>query len=152
MKKNLVLQCLLEPIHLNSSCKKTIFNLLKEKYEGNSVNAGYIIKVLSIKEFIHNTISNGNVNIKMLCDCDVFKPIVDNVISCKVDMIHLNGIFVSIHNIKILIPNKNNMFDIRDNVCMYKDKSINIGDYIDIIIKHIRFDNNSYTCIGEIYN
>lgn len=152
MRKNIVLNCLLKSDELNNSYKDTILSKLKIKYENSSLNSGYIIKVISIKEFIHNTILNGDTNIKLLCDCDVYKPVIEDVIKCKVDMIHINGIFVSLYNIKILIPNKDNIFDIKNNVCFYKNLEINIGDYIDIIIRNIRFENFNYTCIGYIHN
>tara|TARA_Y100000114_G_C11672134_1_gene284297 strand:- start:190 stop:648 length:459 start_codon:yes stop_codon:yes gene_type:complete len=150
MKKNLVLKCILNPIQLNTKYKETIFNYLKENYENKSVNAGYIVNIISIKEFIHNTIYNGHIIIKLLCYCDVFKPSVGDIVNCKVNMIHLNGIFVSIYNIKILLPNKDNIFNIQNNICIYNNRNINIGDYINVVIKNIRFDNFNYTCIGNI--
>tara|TARA_Y100001972_G_C7621859_1_gene311895 strand:- start:692 stop:1147 length:456 start_codon:yes stop_codon:yes gene_type:complete len=150
MLKNLVLDCKLSPNNLHTDYKSKIILLLKNEYENNCTNAGYIITVNKIKEFIHNKIIEGNILIKMLCECDVYKPKIDDIITCKVNMIHINGIFVNKYNIKILIPNTLNIFDIRDNKCFYKNNIINIGDNIDVIIKQIRFENFNFTCIGNI--
>ena len=150
MKKNLVLDCVIEPYELNSDYKILFYNKLKKKYENKSLNSGYIISVNKIKEYIHNKIVDGVVVVKMLCECDVYKPKIDDIITCNVNMIHLNGIFVNKYNIKILVPNTLDIFDIRDNKCVYKDKTINIGDDIDVIIKQIRFENFNFTCIANI--
>ena len=150
MIKNLVLDCNIKSCDLNSNYKNTLYETLKIKYEDNCINENYIIKINKIKDFIHNEIKNGDVFIKILCECDVYKPTIDDVIKCKVNMIHINGIFVNKYNIKILIPNILNTFDINNNICKYKDKIINIDDEIDVIIKQIRFENFNFTCIGNI--
>jgi len=150
MIKNLVLDCSLNPSDLNSNYQNVILKMLKELYENKSVHSGYIINVNKIKEYIHNSIVDGITKVKTLCECDVYKPVVDDIITCKVNMIHINGIFVNKYDIKILIPNTLNIFDIQDNKCIYKGKIININDDINVVIKQIRFENFNYTCIGNI--
>lgn len=150
MIKNLVLDCDINPNQLNSNYKDIIYDILKNMYEKKSIKSGYIISINKIKDFIHNNINNGVVSLKLLCECDVYKPIIDDTVNCKVEMIHINGIFVTKYNIKILIPNTLNIFEIRNNKCIYNEKEINIGDNIDITIKQIRFDNLNFTCIGDI--
>ena len=150
MRKNLVLDCGIKSCDLNTDYKNTLYNTLKHKYENKCINSNYIIEVKSIKDFIHNEIKDGDVFVKLLCECDVYKPTVNDVIRCKVNMIHVNGIFVNKYNIKILIPNILNIFDINNNICKYEDKIINIDDEINVVIKQIRFENFNFTCIGNI--
>jgi len=150
MRKNVVLNCKVQPHNLTGNYRNTIYDLLKTRYVNKSLTVGYIITVNSIKEFIHNKIINGDVHVKMLCDCDVYKPIINDIITCNVNMIHINGIFVNKYGIRILLPNTNNIFLIKNNQCIYNDRTININDCIDVRIKQIRFENNNYTCIGNI--
>lgn len=150
MKKNVVLTCKVQPHNLTGNCKNTMYELLKTRYVNKSLTIGYIINVNSIKEFIHNKIINGDVHVKMLCECDVYKPTINDIITCKVNMIHINGVFVSTYGIRILLPNTNNIFIIKNNQCIYNNRTININDSINVCIKQIRFENNNYTCIGDI--
>lgn len=150
MIKNIVLDYSIKPHNLHTNFNTILYDKIKEKYINKCVNAGYIININKIKEIIHNKIIDGNIIVKMLCECDIYKPKTDDVINCKVNMIHINGIFVNKYNIKILIPNISNKFNIQNNVCKYGNKIINIGDNIDVVIKQIRFENFNFTCIGNI--
>ena len=152
MKTNIVLDCILEYDLLDKNYKKNILNNLQKIHNNTSISSGYIVEVNQILDIIYNEINiNNNLVLKVLCLVDLLKIEHDKEINnCKVVMIHNNGIFVNRFKIKILIPNnEENTFTYINNTCKYKNKIINLGDLIDIIIVDIRFEKNEYTCIGK---
>ena len=150
MHVNTVLELLLEPKYLDDNIRYHIIRLLNEKYKYMSEKIGYILDVITIKELIKREVDDkGNVNMTMLCVCDVIKPVLNEIVGCAVDMIHINGLFVNFNGIKMLVS-KNGNFEVRDKRCYTKNRVIDIGDMVDVEIINIRYDNKQYSCIGKL--
>ena len=94
--------------------------------------------------------NNNDIIVESLCNCDIFKPEIDMKVECKIDMIHVNGIFVSKYKIKILIPESSNNYSYKQSHFIYNGKSYNVNDTITIRIVNIRYDKYTYSCIGKL--
>jgi len=148
---NIVLSSVLKPEYLNKDYKKLLLNVYKQEYETKSNNCGYIVKVNEIKDIISSMLNNNNdIIVESLCNCDIFKPEIDMNVECKIDMIHINGIFVSKYKIKILIPESSNNYSYKQNHFIYNKKSYYVNDNITIRIINIRYDKHTYSCIGKL--
>lgn len=148
---NVVLSTILKPEYLTSSYRNHILSEYKTKYESSANELGYIINVSKIKDIISSNLNNqSEIVVESLCECEMFKPEIDATITCVIDMIHVNGIFVSKYDIKILIPSNSNDYVYNVNVFSVNGKEYKIGDDIDIIIVNIRYDKNVYSCIGKL--
>ena len=71
-------------------------------------------------------------------------------VNCIIDMIHINGIFVSKHDIKILIPSSTNEYEYNNDSFKIGTTNYEVGDSINIEIINIRYDKYIYSCIGKL--
>ncbi len=148
---NVVLTSKLEPRYLTPNYKNHLLSIYKDKYVSTGTDIGYIVDVLSIKDIISTNLNNNNqIIVESLCDCDIFKPEIGMKISCVIDMIHVNGIFVSKYKIKILIPSSNNGYEYCNNTFKVDGEEYSVGDSIDVEIVNIRYDKFVYSCIGKL--
>ena len=148
---DVVLSSILKPEFLTSDYKDYLLSDYKRRYESTGNDLGYIIKVSSIKDIISSNINNNTeIIVESLCDCLIFKPEIGLKVRCAIDMIHVNGIFVSKYTIKILIPSSTNEYEYKHDSFIVGDKEYNIGDEIDIEIVNIRYDKYIYSCIGKL--
>lgn len=148
---NVVLSTVLKPAYLTTNYKKDLLLDYKKKYESTGTKLGYIVTVSSIKDIISSNISNNTeIVVESLCDCVIFKPNIGLTVTCTIDMIHINGIFVSKYKIKILIPSSTNEYEYRHDSFVVDGEEYKIGDKIDIEIVNIRYDKFIYSCIGKL--
>ena len=146
----ITLKSVFPPNLLEKGYKKNLINLYKEEFNNKSNKNGYIIDVNNIKEIISTFIdTNNNIMVNSLCDCEIFKPVIGAQLECQIDMIHINGIFVSKYDIKILIMS-NESYTYNNNKFTYKDKVYVKGDSILVEITNVRFEKYVYTCIGKL--
>jgi DNA-directed RNA polymerase subunit E'/Rpb7 len=128
-----------------------LLDIYRTKYESTGNDLGYIVKIHKINDIISTNLNNNSeIIVESLCNCNIFKPEVGLKINCVIDMIHINGIFVSIYKIKILIPSTTNQYEYLGNSFKINNIQYNIGDYIDIEIVNIRYDKYVYSCIGKL--
>lgn len=148
---NVVLSSILKPEYLTTNYKNHLLSDYKKKYESTGNELGYIVKVSSIKDIISSNISNNTeIIVESLCNCVIFKPEIGLIVRCTIDMIHVNGIFVSKYKIKILIPSSTNEYEYKHESFIVDDKEYRLGDDIDIEIVNIRYDKYIYSCIGKL--
>ena len=148
---NIVLSSVLKPEYLTKNYKNHLLLDYKQKYESTGNDLGYIVKVLNIKDVISSNINNNTeIIIESLCNCVIFKPEIGMKVKCIIDMIHVNGIFVSKYKIKILIPSSSNDYEYKHDSFIVENKEYRIGDEIDIEIVNIRYDKYIYSCIGKL--
>jgi len=148
---DMVLSSVLKPEYLTSNYKEDLLSDYKRKYESTGSELGYIVKVSGIKDIISSNISNNTeIIVESLCNCVIFKPHVGLRVRCSIDMIHVNGIFVSKYKIKILIPSSTNDYEYKHESFVVGDKEYRIGDDIEIEIVNIRYDKYIYSCIGKL--
>tara|TARA_Y100000591_G_scaffold329343_2_gene357707 strand:+ start:358 stop:822 length:465 start_codon:yes stop_codon:yes gene_type:complete len=148
---NLILTSILEPKFLTRDYKSNLLNIYRNQYESKGSKLGYIVKVLGIKDIISSNLNNNSeIIVESLCDCDIFKPILGMKVRCIIDMIHINGIFVSKYEIKILIPSSDDYEYHKDFFKTRDGSKYSIGDELDIEIVNIRYDKFIYSCIGKL--
>ena len=148
---DVVLSSILKPEYLTTNYKNHLLSDYKKKYETTGNELGYIVKVSSIKDIISSNISNNSdIIVESLCNCIIFKPEIGSRVRCTIDMIHVNGIFVSKYKIKILIPSSINEYEYKHETFVVGDEEYRIGDEIDIEIVNIRYDKYIYSCIGKL--
>ena len=148
---DVVLSSILKPEYLTNNYKNYLLSDYKKKYESTGNEFGYIVKVSSIKDIISSNISNNTeIIVESLCNCVIFKPEIGLKVRCIIDMIHINGIFVSKYKIKILIPSSTNEYEYKHESFVVGDEEYRIGDEIDVEIVNIRYDKYIYSCIGKL--
>lgn len=148
---DIVLSSILKPEYLTTNYKNYLLSDYKKKYESTGNELGYIIKVLNIKDIISSNINNSTeIIVESLCNCEIFKPEIGLKVRCIIDMIHVNGIFVSKYKIKILIPSSTNEYEYKYESFVVGEKEYKIGNDIEIEIVNIRYDKYVYSCIGKL--
>lgn len=146
----LELSSILEPKYLSKEFKKNLLTNYKNDYENKSNESGFIVKIDKINNIISSFINNCNeIIIKSKCDCVVFKPVVGMKLECKIDLIHINGLFLNTFGIKIMVPSSDNYIYKHDHI-IFNNVKYNVGDNINICIVNVRFYKNIYSCIGKL--
>lgn len=147
----IVLSSVLKPEYLTSNYREHLLREYRSKYECTGNEMGYIVNIRDILDIISTDINNNSeIIVESLCDCNIFKPDVGIQVRCVIDMIHINGIFVRIHKIKILIPSSTNDYEYLGNSFKIKDKMYKVGDELDVEIVNVRYDKYIYSCIGKL--
>jgi hypothetical protein len=146
----LELSSILQPKHLNKEYKTNLLINYKNDYENNSNDCGFIVKINNIENVITSFLNNSNeIIIKSKCDCIVFKPIVGMELDCKIDLIHINGLFLNKYGIKIMVPSSGDYIYKQDHIVLNNVK-YKVNDNISISIVNVRFYKNIYSCIGKL--
>tara|TARA_E500000331_G_C16871504_1_gene546403 strand:+ start:50 stop:283 length:234 start_codon:yes stop_codon:yes gene_type:complete len=70
-------------------------------------------------------------------------------VNCKIDLIHVNGLFMSKYDIKIMVPKTDDYIFKSDHI-MINNKKYIVGDLLDILIIDVRYYKNIYSCIGKL--
>jgi|LauGreDrversion4_2_1035121.scaffolds.fasta_scaffold1369981_1 DNA-directed RNA polymerase subunit E'/Rpb7 len=148
----------IEPQYLSKDIMKHIL----KKISDNTINEctkenGYILKINKIVGITDNYISNSNSEIVFNVKYEVqqLKPEIDKKYSGNVCMLFQSGIFLNIESkIKVLIPIdalKNYEYNQSKLEFKSKNKTIKIGDTVDIIITAINYAKQNFNCIGKLY-
>ena len=146
----LTLTSVLEPRFLHKKFKDDLIKVYRDKYENKSLSEGYIIKINKIEDIVTSVInSNNEIVVKSKCDCDIYNPVVGDDMECTIDLIHINGIFMSKYGIKIIVPSSDD-YKYNPGYIEVGDKKFEVGDDITIHIINVRYDKFAYSCIGKI--
>jgi DNA-directed RNA polymerase subunit E'/Rpb7 len=146
------------PHQLTSDLKNVILTESSKQLQNDcSEDMGYITKLIDVEQIIDNHIENSSSDIVIYVSllAEVFKPVVNNIENAKVIAIYNDGTLLEINNIqKILIPNNayKSKYITVDNKLTPIEKGtreIKINDIIPVRIKAIRYNNHSFSCIGE---
>ena len=150
MNKKLVLNVIFDPQYLTDGYKKVLLDVYKKKFEKKCTNDGYIVNINRIHKINSTLLTNNNqIDMISVCECDIIKPEIDMEVECVIDMIHVNGIFVNMCGIKMLIPNSDE-YEYYNEYFVYKNNKYIIGDNIKVKIINVRYDRYMYTCIGNL--
>ena len=90
-----------------------------------------------------------NIIVKSYCNCKVFKPVVGMEVECKIDIIHVHGIFLSNNGIKMIVPSSDN-YRYEINKFIFGTREYIVGDKIRIKIMNVRYDKFTYSCVGKL--
>jgi len=147
----IVLSSIFKPEYLTRDYKSNLLKLYKEQYESTGIDIGYIVKILKIIDIISTNLDNNSqIVVESLCSCQIFKPEIGMKVTCTINMIHVNGIFVNKYDIKILVPSSNNDYEYNNDSFKFNNKKYKVGDNLDIEIINIRYDKSVYSCIGKL--
>lgn len=144
------------PYNLNIN-KIQLLQHLKDKYNfKHHKDYGYIINVKNINEIVDTYINDYDNHIIIMCECDLDSiNIKKNIIipQCKITMILLHGIFLEFNTLNILIPATDlTSFTFKNNIYTREDKTLSVGDKIDVKITDMKYSNQEYKCIGSYVN
>ena len=138
---------------LHNNYLDDIYKNLCSRYKDTCTEeTGYIIDIYDDIKIISNRISNndGNAIFLMEFKADILKPEINNVITCKVDMVFIHGIFAGINKLKILIPNDTlSDYNFNQSTSTYIHKKSKHAIKKDDMIKKIARDLNF---IGPLSN
>lgn len=146
----------LEPSKLGTDVPNYITGLLQENCKTYcSKSKGYIIdkpKLTSIGEYLisHTT---GKCKIKVIYTCKTLKPEPGHIYPAFIKLISSKGIFAQTNhvNIFILIPyNEINQWTFNKTSFTKDDKKLEVGDWINVEITTVQFDQHKYGCIGKL--
>jgi DNA-directed RNA polymerase subunit E'/Rpb7 len=146
----------IESCYLDKNIHNHLLKKLKETVENTcNMDQGYILKVIKIIEIVDNNIISSNTSVIFVVkyEAETFKPKINNVISGKVCMIFQHGIFIDILNkMKVIIPIKSlQNFIYNEKIGFISDElTIKVGIQINIKIVLIKYENKSYSCIGNL--
>lgn len=146
----LILTSVLEPRFLHKNFKDDLIKVYKDEYENKSLSEGYIVKIKKIEDIVSSVINNNNdIIVKSKCECEIFNPIVGDDMDCNIDLIHINGVFMSKYGIKIIVPSSDD-YKYNSNYIEVGGRKFRVGDNITIRIVNVRYDKFTYSCIGKI--
>lgn len=134
--------------HILKNLRKSLKNTCSEKH-------GYILDIVDIVKIVSSTIQRFDLklSVKLFLLVKMLKPVLDTIISAKVEMLFSYGILLNCEEkMKIFIPSKRlENYSFNDKYFIYgKDKKYNIGSSVSIKVKDIKFNENNYKCIGEL--
>ena len=148
---NIVLSSIFKPEYLTKDYKTNLLKLYKKQYESTGIDVGYIVEILKIIDIISTNLDNNSqIVVESLCYCNMFKPEIGMKVTCTINMIHVNGIFVTKYDIKILVQSSNNDYEYNNDSFKFNNERYKVGDSLDIEIINIRYDKCVYSCIGKL--
>jgi DNA-directed RNA polymerase subunit E'/Rpb7 len=149
----------ISPFSLNNNLMNNIINSLNHIYLNSCTEEnGYILKINNNFTIIDNKISSsGSIIFHIQFIASLLKPIenmfIENATIC---MIFQYGIFVKIQKLKILIPIphlKPFIYSPSNNNFFHNKSTLNLDDYINVIILKIKYEKKDFNCIGKlVYN
>jgi DNA-directed RNA polymerase subunit E'/Rpb7 len=143
---------------LDNKINEYLNEYIKTTFENTCTkDIGYILKVENVKA-LSNIVSqfSPKVIFKVSFDAYTFKPIQNNVLTLKINLIFDHGILILIDSIKILIPilQLKEKYELIKEEKMFKNKTnkktIKAGDDIQISIIHFEYHNKGYNCIAKL--
>lgn len=146
----------ISPSELNIN-KTQLLQKLRDKYNfKHHKEYGYIINVKDINSTINTHIDDYYNHIIVKCDCNLDSIQIKKKIiipDCTITMILLHGIFLEFHTLNILIPATDlTSFTFKNNIYTREDKTLSVGDKIDVKITDMKYSNQEYKCIGSYVN
>lgn len=146
----------LSPEYMNNNIRNTLLSKLQEKYVNKTCKDGYITSLNSIVS-IDNTYINDNTYFLIFvvsCDVDIFTPIVNLELDCKVHLVINHGIIAYsniVESLSIFIPISNlKGMEFKGDVFKSDTNTIRRGDDIKVKITDIKYEKKNYKCIATI--
>jgi len=146
---------IVHPDKLDSSIGKYVKNKVVQLSKICSKTYGYVNEITSPIKILSNTIiEDGFVEFVVQYKANIYKPKSGDILSCQVCLILDLGIFVIYQDkFKILIPEgklKDAGYKLVQDRYVKKKKSIDKDDNINVKINMVRYNNNTFDCIGEL--
>ena len=151
----------LEPSRINGRYKAYLLDKIRQQYE-NTANEkfGIIQKVNSIKDLEQQCILDNSTFVTFLVKCAVlcYMPKKGDVLNIPITKITPYGIFISEHQIRILIPQAYlpEYYSIQREGTTFQllnqqnDTTFCEGDQICVVIEKIKYEKNGFSCLALI--
>jgi len=121
-----------------------------------SISDGYILSIPRIHNYKNNIIHNTTACclIDVTYDVEIIRPKVDEIYTCMVHSIFKEGVFVQLYQINILISGhtlQQKQWKYSCQRFIHEDgKILEKGNWVQVQIKSIRYEDNVYQCLGTI--
>ena len=151
-EKTLSLVVPLEPRYLDENIRKHIETALAKQIGSCTQEHGYLVKFggFTIKDTEISRVT-ADIIVRLNVKAYVLKPRVDAKYQATVSAcVNGNGIYAHCHDkLKILILERNfSNSRFENGKYVFPDKTIQIGDVVNVIIKAIKYEKNNFQCIG----
>ena len=151
----------LETEHINANYKDYLLQKLKTQHEGTASEQFGIVKSIDeIKMLEQKRILDNSTYVIFHATilAHRYKPKKKDLLHIPITKITLYGIFISDHQIRILIPqaylNEDYMIERQDAIfilkCCSSNKVFYEGDKIPVEIQDIKFEKNGFSCLALI--
>lgn len=146
----------IHPNCLNKDIEQHIYNKLESLFKNSCTKEhGYILSIDKDIKVLENEVGiDGSTMFIVEIKVKTLKPFVDQVIEGKVCGVFEEGIFIDVvEKMKVLIRSDKLP---HYTYCKYDEsfvngkKKIQKGDEIWVKIKQIKYDKNSFSCIGDL--
>ena len=143
MDKDIIVDITIPSYNLKGNILSVIESTIRKKYENKAFEFGIIQKIIKVKKILKEQITNIDANLYLVIEMNVsiYVPHVYDILEMKVKKILSYGIYLELPFIKCLISIEN---DITKNIPLEMDQVIKVK------LSDIRFDTNSFHCIGKL--
>jgi DNA-directed RNA polymerase subunit E'/Rpb7 len=150
---NLIKEVSISPRNLDCNLNQHILEKARKIYVGTSNKQdGCIINIHKINTIIDNYVDTNTI-FTVDMTIDIIKPQIGDILTSTIAMIFDSGIFLTISDIKIMIPSSNllgGIFNRNNNTYKVGKYVYKIGDEIKVKIEQIRYLRHQFSCIASI--
>lgn len=143
MNKDIIVDITIPSYNLKGNILSVIESTVRKKYENKAFEFGIIQKIIKVKKILKEQITNIDANLYLVIEMNVsiYVPHVYDIIEMKVKKILSYGIYLELPFIKCLISLENDTT---------KNTSLEMDQVIKVKLSDIRFDTDSFHCIGKL--
>lgn len=143
MDKDIIVDITIPSYNLKGNILSVIESTVRKKYENKAFEFGIIQKIIKVKKILKEQITNIDANLYLVIEMNVsiYVPHVYDIIEMKVKKILSYGIYLELPFIKCLISLENDTT---------KNTPLEMDQVIKVKLSDIRFDTNSFHCIGKL--
>lgn len=118
---------------------------VREKYENKAFEFGIIKKIIKVKNVLKEQITNIDANLYLVMEMNVsiYVPQIYDIIEMRVKKILSYGLYLEVPFVKCLIS-------FEEGTETTNTKMIEIDQLIKVKLCDIRFDTESFHCIGKL--
>lgn len=140
---------------LNEFIMHTLLKKMKEKFDNKCYKEhGYIKSVNSVIDIVDNYSSRTSKKEVFIVKAsgERLLPRINMILNAKIEKVLKIGVYLILESLRILVPLKN----LKDcsvdgsNIVFPSGTRKEVGDFIDIKILEIKYENKKFMAIGEI--
>ena len=142
--KDIIVDLTIPSSKLKGHILSTIDRAVREKYENKAFEFGIIKKIIKVKNVLKEQITNIDANLYLVIEMNVsiYVPQIYDMIEMRVKKILSYGLYLEVPFVKCLIS--------YEGTETPNTKMIEIDQLIKVKLCDIRFDTESFHCIGKL--
>jgi DNA-directed RNA polymerase subunit E'/Rpb7 len=149
----IVVNVSIQPHSLGEDIMSVINKEITKKVGTCTQENGYILSIQKISD-VDSMISraSGEIIVRATVRAETFKPEVGKTYKASVSScVNGNGIYLHYKDrVKILVMERMmEKYSYKDGAYTNGEKTINIGDDVDVTIKAVKYEKNNFQCIGS---